>query len=598
MPQSINLNFDALTRMAETMGDDASLVVKSDGFHARGKVGTFFSLKSTNRMAGEVLFNGIRQKYGDTVADALAPRMNASRNEGRPLSARTVRDVLREAAEMSDGLSHINADMARHFVMGNSGPNDTRNLAHAFNDFCAAHGLNPDEHHALRDTFGRSVLEFAQAENRKLLSYAELGDMVRNAGSLAMRKAWGAVQAERMIHAADGGVQTAAASFADSRGLDAAQRRELERTVEMLVHHEAEVAADANRPLDEQKLLGDIASGNHPILKNFAYACGLDADVSALARDSMVWSSPDTAADMAVISTRYDHSGMGCVSLMAQRLGEMRALQPQGPLTRETVWQGCFGEALPSAERESDLEQFNRALFDRLSQVFSEAKPGDLTAPMTGMTSLASGVSLEKAVASLRGPVALNLADFVNRPALTPPSKLGSLQEVEESLAKDIRRRGTHSALEGYTPVVTFGVPGQAAATVNLRNTAGMTEQELADYNAGRPSSVSAELARRAVELCNGNDVQARQVILSMGQSGAFLVRSNSHFTGIFESEHSPLDVDVRREANGNVTMRFHKPAQSPLDMDYTYTVAPDGTGTLTACRIQARNPQPAAAQD
>ena len=54
--------------------------------------------------------------------------------------------------------------------------------------------------------------------------------------------------------------------------------------------------------------------------------------------------------------------------------------------------------------------------------------------------------------------------------------------------------------------------------------------------------------------------------------------------------------MDVRREENGNVTMRFHKPASSPLDMDYTYTITPDGRGTLTDCRIQARNPRPAAA--
>lgn len=78
-----------------------------------------------------------------------------------------------------------------------------------------------------------------------------------------------------------------------------------------------------------------------------------------------------------------------------------------------------------------------------------------------------------------------------------------------------------------------------------------------------------------------------------MGQSGAFLVRSNSSATGIFESEHSPLDIDIRREENGNITMRYFKPEQSPLDIDYTYTITPDGRGVLTACRMQARQPAP-----
>lgn len=274
----------------------------------------------------------------------------------------------------------------------------------------------------------------------------------------------------------------------------------------------------------------------------------------------------------------------------------MRALQPDGPLTRETIWQGCFHESMPAERKYESLRDFNDAMFARLAAVFEQAKPGDPTAAMTGMTSLSSGVTLEKAAAGLRGPVSLSIDDFVNRPSLTPPGSLGTLDEVEASLAKDIKRRGTHGALPDYSPAVTFGLPGGPVDTVDIHDTSALTEEELARFNAGSTSPVSAELARRAVALCNGNDVQARQVILSMGQSGAFLVRSNSHFTGIYQSEHSPLDIDVRREENGNVTMRFYKPAASPLDMDYTYTITPDGRGTLTACRIQARAPQAAAA--
>ena len=40
--------------------------------------------------------------------------------------------------------------------------------------------------------------------------------------------------------------------------------------------------------------------------------------------------------------------------------------------------------------------------------------------------------------------------------------------------------------------------------------------------------------------------------------------------------------------------MRYHTPLQSPLDADFTYTVTPDGQGVLTACRMQARQPQDA----
>ena len=118
-------------------------------------------------------------------------------------------------------------------------------------------------------------------------------------------------------------------------------------------------------------------------------------------------------------------------------------------------------------------------------------------------------------------------------------------------------------------------------------------EAEKKKFNDGTPSSLSHDLMRRVRELCGENELQARQVSLGMTQAGTFLVRNASALTGIFETEHSPMDIDIRREANGNITMRFYKPAQSPLDMDYTYTITPDGRATMTACRIQARQPAP-----
>ena len=69
MPRSISFNFTAFSSMADSLSDNSSLVVKNGGFAAQGKVGTFFTLKSTNRQAGDALFSVVRQKYGNTVAD-------------------------------------------------------------------------------------------------------------------------------------------------------------------------------------------------------------------------------------------------------------------------------------------------------------------------------------------------------------------------------------------------------------------------------------------------------------------------------------------------------------------------------------------------
>ena len=154
-------------------------------------------------------------------------------------------------------------------------------------------------------------------------------------------------------------------------------------------------------------------------------------------------------------------------------------------LTRETIWQACFNEALPDELKECKNQEFNNGVFDRLARVFNEVRPNDPTASAEGMTLLATGISMEKTLASLRGPVVLTLADFNNIPTLTPASRLGTLQEVEQSLAKDLKRRGTHNSLPDYMPTISFGVAGGAAETVNIQDTSGMDPQDLANFNAG-----------------------------------------------------------------------------------------------------------------
>ena len=598
MAGRIELTFNNLASLANTLNDSTSIVVKNGGFETRGKVGSFFTLKSTNRHAGNVLFAAVRQRYGDAVADALAPQMRAARQEGKPLSARTVRDILASAAEMSEGIGHINEDMARHFVLGNSGAGDTRNLDTAFAKFCAGHNIDPAANQALKNRFGEAILATAKQESQKILSYEQLSEMVHTAGTTALKRAWNEIQVEKLLNDPAGGVDAAVDNFAASMGLDGPQKAQLRKVAGMAAMFEADMCAEKGMDLNPQDLLRKISDGSLPGMKNFAYACGRDVgDLDATIRDTLAWATPGNAADLSMIGEQLGRiGGMAACSLAAQRLGVMRQTQPEGMLTRETIWQACFNEALPDELKECKNQEFNNGVFDRLARVFNEVRPNDPTASAEGMTLLATGISMEKTLASLRGPVVLTLADFNNIPTLTPAGRLGSLQEVEQSLAKDLKRRGTHDSLSGYTPTISFGLAGGAAETVNIQDTSGMDPQDLASFNAGNTSSVSHDLARRALELCNGNELQARQVIQSMGQSGAFLVRSNSSATGIFESEHSPLDIDIRREENGNITMRYYKPEQSPLDIDYTYTITPDGHGVLTACRMQARQPAPQSA--
>ena len=600
MPQPIRLTFDNLSRLADNLSDNNSIIVKNNSFETRGKIGAFFAHKSSNRQAGEVLFQGIRQRYGDTVASALAPQIRAARERGKPLTARTVRDVLAQAAEMSDGLTRINADMARHFVLGSGVVDDPRNLDTAFAAFCAQKNIDPAAHQPLKNVFGEAVLKMAQGEKQNMLSFEKLGEMVRNGELPAMKKAWNELQVQAFLNDPQG-MDAAMDACAANKGLNDAQKAELRRTAAMALSLAAESAAEKGAPFDAQTMFRDVSHASLEAMQSILFAQGKGAAPNAQAREGMAWGTPATMPDMAILCTLLGSAGMGPLSLAAQRLDAMRQQQPAGLLSRETLWQGCFNEPLPDTVKNRDQNGFTDAMFYRLKKDFEDLRPGDPVGPTMGLAVLCSGVSLDKAKASMLGPITLSLADFPNRPSLTQPAALGSLAEVEVSMAKDIMRRGSHCSIPGYKPTISFSMPGQAGAaahteTISIQDTQGMSEADKKKFESGEPSPMSRNLADHALRLCNGNELQARQVILSMGQGGAFLVRSNSFVTGVMEDEHSPLDIDIRREDNGNITMRFFKPESSPLDIDYTFTITPDGRGTLTACRIQAR--QPAAAAD
>ena len=590
MPLPIRATFNNLSQLASTQQGDTSIIVKNGGLVTRGKIKSFFTLKSTNRRAGNVLFAAIRQKYGSTVADALAPQMRASREKGKPLSARTVRDILATAAEMSAGIARINKNMANCFVMANRGLNDPRNIDVAFGKFCADKNIDPAAHQPLKKAFEKAILKAAQQETEKILSYEQMSELVHTAGLRAMKTAWTNMQVKAFMEDPVHGAGAAMDAYAARMDLTAQQKEQLGRLVGMALSYQAELAADTGATFNPETMFQDISQGSLPALRNFAYACGKGGKIDAVARDILVWATPDNMVDLCILSTQIGlRSGMAAASLAVQNLSSLREMQPDGLLSRETLWQGCFNEPMPANLQDVSYRDFNDAIFNHLSKLFTDARPGSPTAATDGMLTLASGFTLAKTLASLRGHVALSLADFANLPTLTQLSELGTLKEVETSLAKDIKRRGTHNSLPGYTPTISFTAPGGDTSTVRIQDTTGMNDEDKASYDAGKPSSITRNLVQQARQLCGDNEVQARQVILSMGQSGALLVRSSSPATGIAESEHSPLDIDIRREENGNITMRFHKPDQSPLDMDYTFTITPDGHGVLTDCRIQAR---------
>ena len=586
MPRIDHINVPSLTRLADVADThDRLIATKDGGFQTTGRIGAFFTSKTVHRASADAFLASIRNKYGDGVADALAPQLSAMREEGKPLKARTARDILAQASDMSEAMGRANAEMARRFLLGNNGAGDTRNLDHALHGFCTTHNLQPSA--PLRQTFERIISEMA-SNSQKLLSYKDMIDAV-SMQTLQSRPA------DYILCGIDPQKtrDTALDACATHLGVNGDLKDQLGQLMDRVLAEEGA----AGRQLTPDTLFQELATATQASLQCFAYACGKPGLEDAALRDAMELAPPQHVGDMATLATQLNQGGGIAVIMVAmQRLPEMRAIQPQGPLSRETLWQGCFHEPMPQDLAAKSQRDFNDAMYENIQSLF-KARSEDPTAPFTGMLLLSAGLSLEKALASIDHPSRFELRDFAFPPHLTGVPLLGSMTDVEQRMAFDLHRRGTQSSLPGYQPSISFGgtgIPVEAAGTIHIQDTAYMTDEDQHDFQQGKPSTMSHNLAIRAQLLCGDNDVQARQVILSMGQSGAFLMRSISHMTGVTQNEHSPLDIDIRREDNGNITMRYHTPPQSPLDADFTYTITPDGQGVLTACRMQARQPQDA----
>ncbi|WP_297137990.1 hypothetical protein [uncultured Desulfovibrio sp.] len=586
MPQIDRVNVATLTRLADIAGTHDRLVATAEGgIQTSGRVSAFFTAKATHRATAEAFLGAIRSKYGDGIADALAPQLSAMRRQGKPLKARVARDILAQASNMSQALGPANAEMARRFLLGNNGAGDTRNLDHALQDFYAKNNLQPSP--ALRQAFERIINDMA-ANSQKLLSYQDMADAV-TMRTLQSRPA------DYMLCGIDPQLTRDAAldACATHLGVDGELKAQLGQLMDRVLVEES-AAGRQGTPAD---FFRDLSTANQTSLQCFAFACGKPGLGDAALRDVMSLTPHRHMGDMATLAPQLNvGGGIALIMVAMQRLPEIRTRQPQGPLSRETLWQGCFQEPMPQDLAAKSQRDFNSAMYEKLLGMF-RARTEDPAAPFTGMLLLGAGVRLEKALEAVSDAAGFDLKDFAFPPSLTPLARLGDMAKVEEGMAMDLNRRGTHNALPGYRPTISFGgvgIPAEAEATVHIQDIAYMTDEDKNDFEHGRPSTMSHNLAIRAQLLCGDNDAQARQVLLSMGQSGAFLVRTLSHLTGVLQDEHSPLDIDIRREANGDVTMRYHTPPQSPLDADFTYTVTPDGQGVLTACRMQARQPQDA----
>ena len=172
-----NFNITDFSRITQDLGADQNVVLKESGFAAKGKVGTFFAGKAASRNAAEALYSAIRKEYGSTIADTLSPSLRDSLSKGKPLSARTVQQVLVEAQEYRRALRNANTAAVCAFCMGDPVGGDASSLSGILTPFCRERGISAD-YIALRDELAQFLTEKA-ALSDKILSFQDLKEAVQ-----------------------------------------------------------------------------------------------------------------------------------------------------------------------------------------------------------------------------------------------------------------------------------------------------------------------------------------------------------------------------------------------------------------------------------
>ena len=606
MPVNVeNFRIADFQQVLDHVADDQNVVLKENGFEAKGKAGAFFAGKTARRNAAEALYHAVKAQYGQTVADTLAPQLRDSMVNGKPLSARTVQTVLADAQEFRQAIYDANAEAVHAFVNRNTAPGDTRNLDAALAPLFAELGLNGAEQAVLEGQALQSIATTA-AHSGKLLSFEDFKNIGLSTVISAVQNAY----TDRL---------------SAQHGLNAEEAAQMRQLVQLSAA-QARVAAPGQAPLSPGQICLAAERGELPGQQALLFAMGKCDHPEAAVRDAMLLTTDANRVDMALFCETSNFGGGIALNVrVLEHLPEMRQMQPEGPLNRETLWKGCFGEKLPATQAGKDDFHFYRDMLIKLEDSFSALKPGDPMAGFKGMMFHAYGLSTEKCSQAVMGPTSLTLGDFIASPSLYAVSRLPVMDanavanaprpamaapeldpnfaalfeqleglvpqrredSIEHQLAKDLYRRGTHNGIQGFSPVISFGVPGQPVQSVNIQDIAGLTEAEQADFRDGKPSPMTASLVQHCRELCNGNEVQARALAIGLTQAGTMFTRTLSPACDILLDEHSPHHMDARRNEDGSVSLRIYTPENSPMDADYTFTIQPDGQSKLTAFHMQ-----------
>lgn len=281
----------------------------------------------------------------------------------------------------------------------------------------------------------------------------------------------------------------------------------------------------------------------------------------------------------------------------------MRAAGPDGRISRATVWEGLSGRPVPEdmSIDAMSADEFGDALMEHVigPRLLEGADvPEEGKALHIVQSAIGRGLSLDAARACLRGGHTITLADFVQPLTVNVAHFTQTLTSAENALARDLARRGGWASGNAnnrpFNASITFEHGGGSSQSINLSDPGAylLSEKDADNYRNVRPSSVSLQCCAQALQLCEGNELQASRLVGALGQQNMIWARFVSPILNIATTnrvigEHSPASCTARRLENGDISVSMHTLDPNRTSYSISYLVKPDGSTPVTDLQIR-----------
>lgn len=309
---------------------------------------------------------------------------------------------------------------------------------------------------------------------------------------------------------------------------------------------------------------------------------------------------PGSPEDKMNIAHMLSHSEIVCTVAM-QKLPLCRMLQPEGALTRASVWQAVMGSPMPEEMESLPASAFGQTIEKTFSQKMAETLKSQKAADRA-MSCLCK-VKLESAMDIAKTGRPLTKDDYIS-----PDSRLAICAEkaknnyAEHHIAKDIFRMATtnktgqptftgvhfHKA-DGTVETMAFGKT--ARETFPFRDEADRTA-----FKSGFPSSFTRQLLDNCRTMCDNREEQAQSLLSLFSQTPLRVfagVNYSSEIGSLIPSElneHMTAVFDASQQADGSIRLEIQSneiPERSGRGT-MTVIVGTDGSLTMESCKMES----------